>query len=79
MTNRIEIETRKYELSHGRKPKGYGYWGFIVMDGSCNREFKTFFAPPSKLADAKKWAKVYVRAELASELETGHLYLEVAP
>jgi hypothetical protein len=25
---RIEIETTDYEFSHGRKPSGFGSWGF---------------------------------------------------
>lgn len=33
---RIETDTTKYEYSHGKKPRGYGEWGFEVtaMRGS---------------------------------------------
>lgn len=24
----IEFDTREYEFSHGRKPRGHGLWGF---------------------------------------------------
>lgn len=30
MACRIVFNTRRYELAHGRKPKGFGCWAFIV-------------------------------------------------
>jgi hypothetical protein len=29
MANRIVFSTRRYEYSHGHKPKGWGCWPFI--------------------------------------------------
>jgi hypothetical protein len=26
----MEIRTAKYEMDHGRKPKGEGYWAFLL-------------------------------------------------
>ena len=26
----MEIQTAKYEFSHGRKPRGAGYWAFLL-------------------------------------------------
>lgn len=76
----IDISDRIFKTSHMKTPKGYGTWGFIVMDGSCNHEHATFFVPsPTTFSDAKVWAKAHVRDKFAEELATGHLYLEVAP
>lgn len=76
----IQIATTKYEASHGRKPKGYGSWGFVVMDDSCGRAVETFFTPMAMtLTEARKWATNHVREKWAAEVETGFLYLEVAP
>lgn len=79
MTNTIEIGTSTFERSHGRKPKGHGAWGFLVIDESSGCEVATFFAPAMRLADAMKWAREHVRSEWADELATGFLSLEVAP
>ena len=32
MNRKPRINTRKYEYTHGRKPKGFGYWMFL-LDG----------------------------------------------
>ena len=29
----IRVNTRDFENSHGRKPRGEGYWGFTLSDG----------------------------------------------
>lgn len=79
MARKIEISSSKFERSHGRKPKGHGAWGFIVMDDSCDREVEIIFSPSMPLNEAKKWAKDQVRAKYAAEIETGYLSLEVAP
>lgn len=79
---KIRIETNTYLRSHGRTPKGRGYWGFIVMDGypSPVREYEKFFVPGSwTLTEAKARARAIVRERYSFELGTGYLYLEVAP
>ncbi|BCH11979.1 hypothetical protein MesoLj131c_62370 [Mesorhizobium sp. 131-3-5] len=79
MPKPIEVHTYLYERSHGRKPKGFGGWGFIVMDESCDREVEFFFTPAMTLSDAKVWAKAHVRTNFAEQVATGYLGLEVAP
>ncbi|PBB96712.1 hypothetical protein [Mesorhizobium sp. WSM3862] len=79
MPKPIEIYTTLYERSHGRKPKGYGGWGFIIIDESCDREVETFFSPAMSLSDAKVWASAHARANFAEQVATGYLGLEVAP
>ena len=27
---KVWVDTRRYELSHMHRPRGYGYWGFAV-------------------------------------------------
>ncbi len=76
---KVQINSHKFEVSHGRKPKGHGAWGFIVMDDSSNTEADIFFTPAMTLADARKFAANHVREHFAAELDTGFLYLEVAP
>jgi len=79
MAKQIEIVTHKFESSHGRKPKGYAAWGFILMDESCNKEVETIFTPAMTLSDAKKWVRREVQAMYPDVVETGLAYLEVAP
>ena len=80
MKRPIDIYTNTYQRSHGRAPRGRGCWGFIVVDESGDREVATFFVPGSMtLADARVWAKSYVREQYAAELATGYMALEVAP
>jgi hypothetical protein len=71
-----EFSTRKYELSHGRKPKGTGSWAFLVMQGRT--EVETVFVPGSmSLADAKTWMRSYGRTSYSQS--TDFLEVEVAP
>ncbi|MBZ9683247.1 hypothetical protein LB531_21555 [Mesorhizobium sp. CO1-1-2] len=79
MRQPIEIYTSRYERSHGRAPKGFGGWGFIIIDESCDQEVEFFFTPPMTLSDAKVWAKAHVRENFAEQVATGYLGLEVAP
>ena len=55
----FEFSDRKFVASHGRAPKGYGSWAFLV-------EGHEFFAPSSTLTEAKKYAKAK-----ATELAAG--------
>ena len=37
---RITVNTTEFENSHGRKPRGHGYWGFRLSGGmNDGREF----------------------------------------
>jgi hypothetical protein len=51
----MTISTTEYEFSHGRKPRGQGYWGFwFHRNGAATLEF----APGEKtFSEAKQWAK----------------------
>jgi hypothetical protein len=66
MTNRIEFSTTQYQFSHGKQPRGYGYWGFF-FDGESEPQFYT-----GKFSDAKKTARAYA-------VTKGHVKIEVAP
>lgn len=51
------INTTSYEFSHGRKPKGFGSWAFMI-----NGEMKWFNQATYRAALKK--AKAYARKEL---------------
>ena len=72
---KVDISTRIFERSHGRKPRGRGGWAFILMDGS--REVETFFTPSMTFSDAKVWAKAHARQNFTAP--SGEIELEVAP
>lgn len=77
MTFSTEFTTSKFEASHGKKPRGFGLWGFLVMDG--REEVETVFAPQSmSLADAKTWMRSYCRANY-SNVPAGFVEVQVAP
>ena len=49
----IHLSTTEFEVSHGRKPRGYGYWGFFFGVAK-----NVWFAPNvCDFADAKKAAR----------------------
>lgn len=80
MKRSIEINTRQFETSHGKTPRGRGRWAFFVVDHSSATVVEIFTVPSMmKYVDAKVWAKAYVRAEYVDELATGYLDLSVAP
>lgn len=58
----VEVNTRKYEASHNRKPRGYGAWAFEVQG-------ETHFMPTSSYSDAVKAAKEVARACGAVEVK----------
>lgn len=69
--------TTKFEFSHGKKPKGWGGWAFIVMDGDTEHE--TVFVPGAMtLANAKTWMRTYCRTNY-SDVPAGFVEVEVAP
>lgn len=79
---RFTIDTKVYERSHGRKPRGRGSWAFTLHDLSTprNDEVALVFAPNSlSYADAKKWARGHVNENFDEENRTGHLGVSVAP
>ena len=75
----IRISTNDYKRSHEKDPRGYGAWGFDIVDDSTGKTVETVFAPAMTFSDAKVWIKSYVRKNWNVENETGHLTVSVAP
>jgi hypothetical protein len=62
----FEFNTRQFQFSHGRQPKGFGSWAFEV-EGS---KWGILFTPHSmSFADAKKWIKGEVKTRLGSHAD----------
>jgi hypothetical protein len=49
----VEFNVTQYEFSHGKPPRGNGYWAF----SRDRRGNNPVFSPSMSYADAKKWAK----------------------
>ena len=73
-TPRVEFSTREYEFSHGRRPRGYGYWAFEIKEGG--EEIKWF---QGYLPAARKLAKAWAKAAAAAAGYNGDLTIEVLP
>ena len=65
----IRVETRKYEASHGRSPRGRGVWLFsFIRDGepivTPRRKGGEPFhrSPYGTYTEARKWAVKHARA-----------------
>lgn len=60
-TGKVAIEwiTDQYEWSHGRKPRGYGHWYFVVrkLDGMTDMTFNAH----GTLAESKQVVKTQVQ------------------
>lgn len=72
----VSFHDTKYRASHGKAPKGFGGWMFIVMDGDREHEIVSAGGGQT-LAQAKKWMRDYVRehyAFIADDVE-----VEIAP
>jgi hypothetical protein len=76
---KLFISEEEFEASHGRRPTGYGSWGFEVLDESCGKVVRIVWAPPSTLFEAKKWVRAWIQQNMAEEFATGWLYVSVAP
>jgi hypothetical protein len=56
----IQVDTREYENSHGRKPSGRGNWVFEARDDSC--QITTRFRPHmTTYGKARDWATARAR------------------
>jgi hypothetical protein len=67
----FDFNTRKFEGSYGRKPRGWGVWAFEV-------EGFELFTPHSMIyTEAKKWVKNEV-TKMAGE-STGYFTITVLP
>jgi hypothetical protein len=52
----VRFNTTEFEFSHGRRPRGFSYWGFFF--GDAKRTENVWFVPNvCNFADAKKAAR----------------------
>jgi hypothetical protein len=76
---KLNVYADKYRTNYGKSPRGFGLWGFELIDASSNTVYKTILAPRSMTyTEARKWIVEHVRSEYAGESATGYLYIEVA-
>ena len=54
----ITVNTRYYQIAHGKSPRGFGSWGFY-MDKEMPDSVPVFFT--GNYAEAKKQAVQYAR------------------
>jgi len=61
----METNTQQYEFSHGRKPRGEGYWAFRLTgtDGNGRYTSETYFEH-GKLGEAKAAACRRMKREI---------------
>lgn len=54
-----EFSTTKFEFSHGKKPRGFGVWGFDFEEwNGCEMTTDTVFTPHAmSFTAAKVWFK----------------------
>lgn len=64
----LEVETRQYELAHGKMPRGRGSWAFF-FDGRTNVD--DAFWHNGLYREACQMAKAYARAKGYSRIEVG--------
>jgi hypothetical protein len=65
----IEFSTRKFELSHGKSPRGRGAWAF-AFDGKDND--RDLFWHMGLFVDAKRYARAWA-------VTKGYTLIEVMP
>jgi hypothetical protein len=70
----FEFNTRQFEFSHGRAPKGRGSWAFAVRDLGG----EPIFTPSMTYAEAKMWIKNHVRPQVPAEF-VGTVTIHVLP
>lgn len=64
----MEVETRQYEFSHGKKARGRGNWAFF-FDGRTAVD--DAFWHNGSFAEACKLARAYARAKGFHRVEVG--------
>ena len=64
----IEVSTREYEFSHGKKPRGYGNWAFF-FDGATDVGAAKWFT--GKFSEAKKMAVAWAASKKHTKVEVG--------
>jgi hypothetical protein len=72
MTTKIYFNTRRYEYSHGKAPRGTGFWAFSILD--------TVYFFQGSLTEGKAMAKTVARAKLAEQPVNVHrITIDVMP
>jgi hypothetical protein len=71
----FEFNTGRFQLSHGRTPKGRGSWCFTVRELDASREF---FSPSMTYSEAKAWIKNQLRPLIPADY-TGTVQIVVLP
>lgn len=66
MTTRVEFRTEQFQFSHGKKPRGEGYWAFGFSRSAELDDL--FFSPFLTFAEAKKLAAEEARRRGVSEV-----------
>lgn len=67
----VTFNTREYEFSHGKKPRGRGSWAFF-FDDKTNNVADAFWTPGSTTyAEAKKMAKAEAVRRGARDVTVG--------
>jgi len=61
---KVEFRTHEYEWSHGKQPRGYGYWAFSFPGTQAD-----FFWFQGSYSDAKKAAKDEARRRNFAEVK----------
>lgn len=74
----IKIETRKYEASHGKQPRGEGSWGFIFSErvqfaNGHSDEERVVFSPTLPYRSACAWFRKYVREQVRYQDLVAHV------
>jgi hypothetical protein len=67
----FNFDTRDYQWTHGRAPKGFGSWAFEVP-GLAG----PIWAPRSNYGQAKVWIKAHVRSLAPSDF-VGTVFVKV--
>ena len=58
----MNVNTRKYEITHGKQPRGWGMWGFFIGNDTEP------FWHTGKYADAKRAAITLAVLKKATEI-----------
>lgn len=62
----MEVSTTNYEFTHGRKPRGEGFWAFQFYKGG--KDTIEFAPGEMTYAKAKKWAITAARVMKADRV-----------
>ena len=52
--HRVHVDTREYEMAHGKKPRGTGLWWFHLVDGHGEPVLDVQYT--GTYTEARKWA-----------------------